>query len=815
MYVIKRDGSREEIKFDKITRRLTRQANKLEVEPILVAQEVIRGIYAGVTTVQLDELAAETAAFMTTIHPDYGIFAARIAATNLQKCTPKTFMDAMTLLHDAKHDKTGAAIPLIADDAFEVMKKHAVRLNNAIRDDRDLEYDFFGFQTLARSYMLKLRGRIMETPQYMLMRTAVGIHMDDIEAVIETYTLMSKRVFTHATPTLFNACTPKPQMSSCFLLTMKEDSINGIYDTLSLCAKISKYAGGIGLAVHDIRAKGSYIAGTNGNSNGLVPMLRVFDATARYVDQGGGKRKGSFAIYMEPWHADIEEFLDLKKNTGKEEARARDLFYALWTPDLFMKRVQANESWTLFCPHEAPGLNKVYGEAFEALYAKYEAEGRGRKTVRAQDLWAQILTAQIETGTPYMLYKDACNRKSNQQNLGTIQSSNLCCEIVQYSSPDEIAVCNLASINLTNFVHEREFDLKGLIQTTKIVVRNLNRVIDRNYYPVPEAERSNRRHRPIGVGVQGLADTFMKMGFPFESEEARTLNRDIFECIYYGACEASMELAKLEGPYETFPGSPMSRGILQFDMWEKKPNPRLGLDWEGLRARIVEHGVRNSLLVAPMPTATTSQILGQTEGCEALTSNIYSRRVLAGDFIVVNTHLVRHLIRLGLWSPAMKNLIIGHRGSIQAIADIPEAVKSLYKTVWEIKQLRVLELAADRGAFIDQSQSMNIYFEAPSLNRMSMMHMKGWELGLKTGMYYLRTKPAADAIQFTVDKSAMAQVPPAPAPVPPANIRQVSDSSQATTGSSEGEESATREEGGRVSHSPDGGEEQGCTSCGT
>ena len=659
----------------------------------------------------------------------------------------------MTRLRNATHPKTGEPTPLLSEEVHEIVLNNATKLDAAIVYDRDFEYDYFGFKTLERSYLLKIDGKPAERPQHMLMRVSVGIHKEDIDSAIETYDLMSRRVFTHATPTLFNAGTPRPQMSSCFLLTMKSDSIGGIYDTLSLCAKISKFAGGIGLSVHDIRAKGSYVAGTNGNSNGLVPMLRVFDATARYVDQGGGKRKGSFAIYLEPWHADVEEFLELKKNTGKEEHRARDLFYALWIPDLFMRRVEADGEWTLFCPNEAKGLSEVYGEEFEALYKKYCDAGLGRKTMRAQDLWFQILNSQIETGTPYMLYKDSCNRKSNQKNLGTIKSSNLCTEIIQYTSPEEVAVCNLASINLRYFVNGdgTAFDFEGLRQVTKVIVRNLNRVIDGNYYPVEEARTSNLRHRPVGVGVQGLADAFLQMRFPFESVEAKQLNRDIFETIYFGACESSMELAKRDGWYETFPGSPISQGIFQFDMWDQKPNPKLGWDWEGLRQNIMTHGVRNSLLVAPMPTASTSQILGNNEAFEPFTSNIYSRRVLAGDFVMVNQHLVRDLIKLGLWSQLVKNQIIAERGSVQNVKVIPDEIKALYKTVWEIKQRCVLDMAADRGAFIDQSQSLNIHLAEATIAKLTSTHFHAWKIGLKTGLYYLRTRPKADAIQFTLD----------------------------------------------------------------
>lgn len=736
-------------------------------DPTLVAQKVIQGVYPGVTTSQLDQLAAETAAYMSTIHPEYSTLAARISASNLHKSTTKSFSQTMHLLRFVKHPKTGEDAPLLSEQVYDIVMNNAAKLDAAIVHDRDFDYDFFGFKTLERSYLLKIDGKPAERPQHMLLRVAVGIHLEDVDSAIETYHLMSRKVFTHATPTLFNSGTPRPQMSSCFLLTMKDDSISGIYDTLTRCATISKYAGGIGLAVHNVRAKGSYVAGTNGNSNGLVPMLRVYDATARYVDQGGGKRKGSFAIYLEPWHADIEDFLELKKNNGKDQDRARDLFYALWIPDLFMRRVEANGEWSLFCPNEAKGMSEVYGEEFDALYAKYEATpGLARKTFRAQELWNQILASQIETGTPYMLYKDACNKKSNQKNLGTIKSSNLCTEIIQYTSPDEVAVCNLASINLRYFVDKEklQYDFDGLVSVTKVIVRNLNKVIDGNYYPVEEAKRSNFRHRPVGVGVQGLADAFIELRLPFESPEAKQLNRDIFETIYFAACTASMELAKVHGPYETFQGSPMSQGIFQFDMWDQKPNPRLGWDWDQLRRDVVEFGVRNSLLVAPMPTASTSQILGNNEAFEPFTSNIYSRRVLAGDFVLINQHLVKDLIKLNLWNVGIKNQIIAARGSVQHVREIPDDLKQLYKTVWEIKQRCVLDMSADRGAFIDQSQSLNIHLADATIGKLTATHFHGWKIGLKTGLYYLRTKPKADAIQFSLDSEAMEKAKQQPQP---------------------------------------------------
>jgi ribonucleoside-diphosphate reductase alpha subunit len=756
MLVIKRDGRRETVKFEKITARIEKLCYGLDMNYIdvpQIAQKVINGLYDGVTTEELDILAAETAASMTAKHPDYAILAARIAISNLHKTTCKSFFNTMKRLYLYEDPKTGENASLISKEVFEVVKKNAELLDSTIIHDRDFGFDYFGFKTLERSYLLKIDGKVVERPQHMIMRVAVGIHMNDIDAVIETYNLMSERWFTHATPTLFNAGTPKPQMSSCFLLTMKEDSIDGIYDTLKQCAKISQSAGGIGLAIHNIRATGSYIKGTNGTSNGIIPMLRVFNDTARYVDQGGGKRKGAFAIYLEPWHADIFEFLELKKNHGKEELRARDLFYALWIPDLFMKRVENDDVWSLFCPNEAPGLHECYGEEFEKLYEKYEREGRYRRQVRAQDLWFEILQSQIETGTPYMLYKDACNKKSNQKNLGTIKSSNLCTEIIEYTSPDEVAVCNLASLSLPKFVINGKFDHHKLYEVTKVVTRNLNKIIDVNYYPVPEAERSNKRHRPIGIGVQGLADTFLMLRMPFESEEARKLNEEIFETIYFAAVTASMELAKQYGPYETFKGSPMSKGIFQFDMWGVEPKSGRW-DWASLKKEVKQYGVRNSLLIAPMPTASTSQILGNNESFEPYTSNIYTRRVLSGEFIVVNKHLLKDLVKLGLWNENMKNKLIAENGSVQNIPEIPQHIKDLYKTVWEIKQRVLIDMAADRGPYICQSQSLNIYMQDVNFAKLTSMHFYAWKKGLKTGMYYLRTKAAADAIKFTVEKQA-------------------------------------------------------------
>lgn len=759
MLVQKRDGRLESVKFDKITARIEKLCyglNMKYVEPVEIAKRVINGIYDKVPTTVLDELAAQTAASLTTVHPDYAILAARIAISNLHKETSKSFSNTMKRLYEYIDPKTGENAGLIAKDVYEVIRKNAALLDSSIIYDRDYQYDYFGFKTLERSYLLRIDGKVAERPQHMLMRVAVGIHKDDIDAAIETYNLLSEKWFTHATPTLFNAGTPKPQLSSCFLLTMKEDSIDGIYDTLKQCAKISQSAGGIGLAIHNIRATGSYIKGTNGYSNGIIPMLKVFNDTARYIDQGGGKRKGAFAIYLEPWHADVMDFLQLRKNHGAEELRARDLFYALWISDLFMKRVEANETWSLFCPNEAPGLSECYGEEFERLYEKYESEGRARKVVKAQDLWFEILEAQIETGNPYILFKDAANKKSNQKNLGTIKSSNLCTEIMEYTSADEVAVCNLASLALPKYVNNGKFDHQRLYEVTKVVTRNLNKIIDINYYPVVEAERSNKRHRPIGIGVQGLADVFIMLRMPFDSEEARGLNKDIFETIYYAALEASMEIAKEKGPYETYQGSPISQGIFQFDMWGVKPSSGRW-DWEALRAKILEHGVRNSLLLAPMPTASTSQILGNNECFEPYTSNMYTRRVLSGEFVVVNKHLLNDLIELGLWDENMKNKLQAADGSVQNIKEIPDNIKEIYKTAWELKQKSILEMAADRGAFICQSQSLNVFVTEPNFGKLTSMHFYAWKLGLKTGMYYLRTQAASSAIKFTVDTNVLKQ----------------------------------------------------------
>ena len=761
MYVLKRDGRKEPIMFDKITARIKKLCygfNPL-VDPVRVAMRVIEGLYDGVTTSELDNLAAEIAATMTTTHPDYASLAARISVSNLHKNTLKSFSETMKDLYEYVNPITGKKAPLLSDEVYKVIKKNAEELDSKIIYNRDFGYDYFGFKTLERSYLLKINGQIVERPQHMLMRVSVGIHLDDLEAVIETYELMSKKYFTHATPTLFNSGTPKPQMSSCFLLTMQDDSIDGIYDTLKQTAKISQSAGGIGLSIHNIRSTGSYISGTNGTSNGIVPMLRVFNDTARYVDQGGGKRKGSFAIYIEPWHSDIFDFLDLKKNHGKEEMRARDLFYAMWVPDLFMKRVEENAEWTLMCPNECPGLYDCHGDEFDKLYLKYEKKSKGRKTIKARELWEKILESQIETGTPYMLYKDSANRKSNQKNLGTIRSSNLCTEILEYTSKDEIAVCNLASIALPMFVEDGEFNHKKLYDVTVRVTKNLNKVIDRNYYPVKEAENSNFRHRPIGLGVQGLADAFIELRMPFTSEKAKELNQDIFETLYFAALQASVEESKKDGPYKTYKGSPISKGEFQHNMWGIKDEELSGRwDWAKLRKDVLKHGVRNSLLVAPMPTASTSQILGNNECFEPYTSNLYTRRVLSGEFIIVNKHLLKDLVDLNLWNEDMKHELMRSNGSIQDIKQIPDELKELYKTVWEMSMKDIIDMARHRGYFIDQSQSLNLFMEGATMSKLTSMHFYGWKSGLKTGMYYLRTKSAVDAIKFTLEKKEKAEV---------------------------------------------------------
>lgn len=754
MQVIKRSGRRESVSFDKITARLRKLSYGLDphfVNMIEVSKKVIMGLYDGVTTVELDNLAAETAATMATIHPDYALLAARIAVSNLHKETEKSFSKVIDDLYKYVDPKTGDRAGLISDEIHKIVLKHRDRLDSALIFDRDFEFDYFGFKTLERSYLMRMNGKPVERPQHLFMRVSVGIHGEDIDAAIETYNLMSERWFIHATPTLFNAGTPKPQLSSCFLLSMTEDSIGGIFETLQRCALISQSAGGIGLSISNIRATGSYIKGTGGTSNGIIPMLRVFNDTARYVDQGGGKRKGAFAVYLEPWHADIYEFLDLKKNHGKEEMRARDLFYALWIPDLFMERVRDDKDWSLFDPNEAPGLYDVYGGKFEEMYHKFEQEGRARKVVKARDLWNSVLESQTETGTPYILYKDHANKKSNQQNLGTIRSSNLCTEIIEYTSKDEVAVCNLASIALPKFVKDKKFDYQQLYDITRVVTRNLNKVIDINYYPIPEAKNSNMRHRPIGLGVQGLADVFILLGMAFDSDEAKKVNSDIFETIYFAAMTESCAQAEIHGAYETFKGSPVSKGVFQFDMWNVKPGSGLW-DWESLRAKVQKVGVRNSLLLAPMPTASTSQILGNNECFEPYTSNLYTRRTLAGEHIVVNKHLMRDLVRLGMWNEEMREAIMAANGSVQGIEDIPAEVRAIYKTAYELSQKVILDMAADRGAYICQSQSLNLFMEAPTFSKLSSMHFYAWQKGLKTGMYYLRSKAATDPIKFTLSQ---------------------------------------------------------------
>lgn len=752
-YVIKRDGRKEEIKFDKITARLTKLATDLQVDCIDITRRIVHKVRSGIKTTEIDNLAADTAASLTTQHPDYTILAARIAISNLHKQTDPSFSSVIHKLYNYKDAKTGRKMPLISDQAYNLIMKHSTEIDSAIDDNADMKlFSYFGFKTLARSYLLKINGEIVERPQYLFMRTAIGIHGRDIPSALQTYKYMSQGYFIHASPTLFNACTPNQQLSSCFLLTMEADSIEGIYDTLKDCAVISKSAGGLGLAIHKIRAQGSYIAGTNGYSNGLLPMLRVYNSTMKYVDQGGNKRPGVLACYLEPWHADIFDFLSMKLPTGNSDQRNRDLFYGLWIPDLFMKRVeQQGGQWTLMCPHECPGLAEVYGKEFEELYTKYEREGRGRKTIPAVTLWLQILKSQAETGNPYMLYKDTCNFKSNQKNLGTIQCSNLCTEIIEYSSPTETAVCNLASIALNRFVIEPgKYDFELLHKITKIVTYNLNRVIDVTKYPTVKSEVSNIRHRPLGIGVQGLADAFLLMGYAFDSDQARQLNRLIFETIYHGALEASIELAQDHGHYYSYPGSPASQGLLQYDLW-KDVTPTKLWNWDKIKKDMKLYGLRNSLLVALMPTASTAQILGNNESIEPYTNNIYVRRVLSGEFQVVNSHLVRTLIKLNLWSKEMRETIIMNDGSIQSIESIPLEIRQLYRTVWEIPQKVLVDMAVDRGAFIDQSQSFNVHMAEPNSIKLTAMHFYGWRKGLKTGLYYLRTQAASKAIPFSID----------------------------------------------------------------
>jgi ribonucleoside-diphosphate reductase alpha chain len=754
MFVITRSGKREPVQFDKITHRISQLTYGLDpkyVDAMQIAKRTINGLFDGITTEELDNLSAEVSAYMTSVHPDYARLAGRIAVANLHRSTSDSFQETFDTLYNYKNEFTNESQPLLSQEIYNFAREYKDRISAEIAYSRDFEFDYFGFKTLEKSYLLKVNGKIVERPQHLFMRVALGVQVGNIEEAIKTYHLISEGWFTHASPTLFNAGTNKAQMSSCFLVAMKDDSIDGIYSTLRQTALISQSAGGIGLSIHNIRAKGSFIRGTNGTSNGIVPMLRVFNDTARYVDQGGGKRKGAFAIYLEPWHADIEDFLELRKNHGKEELRARDLFYALWINDLFMKRVETDADWTLMCPNKSPGLADCYGEKFEKLYEQYEKEGRGLKTIKARDLWFKVISSQIETGMPFMLYKDAANEKSNQKNLGTIKSSNLCTEIMQYTSEKEIAVCNLASIALPKFVENNNFDHKKLFEVTYQVTRNLNKIIDLNYYPVEEARYSNMKNRPIGIGVQGLADTFFKLRLSFDSADARRLNKEIFETIYYASLTASADLAKQDGHYDSYEGSPISKGLLQHDLWHIETSSRW--DWNSLRAKIKTYGVRNSLLMAPMPTASTSQILGNNECIEPVTSNIYTRRVLAGEFAMVNKHLVRDLIQLGLWNEEMKDRIIAHNGSVQYIPEIPADMKEIYRTVWEIKQKSILEMAADRGAFIDQSQSLNVHMEDTNFGKLSSLHFTAWKLGLKTGMYYLRTRPAVDAIKFTIKET--------------------------------------------------------------
>ena len=761
MNVVKRNGGLEPVSFDKVLTRIQTAAQGLEVNPTLIAQRTLLRIYDGVKTSELDELAAQLSISLMTTNLDYGTLAARIAISNHHKNTSDKFTDVVFELAQQPVEKTGEIVSNVSQELVDLCRQYGDHINAKIDYERDYLFDYFGFKTLEKlQYLLRnTKGKTLERPQHLIMRVSLALWgSKDLDQAFETYDLLSQKLFIHATPTNFNAGTPRQQLSSCFLIAMKSDSIVGIYDTLKDCAMISKHAGGIGLHIHNVRAKGSLIKGTNGTSNGIVPMLRNFNDTARYVDQGGGKRNGSFAIYLEPWHADVEDFLKLKLNTGSEEERCRDLFYALWIPDLFMERVEKNQPWTLFCPSEAPGLAEVYGDEFRALYEKYEKEGRGRKQIDAQKLWFKVLDSQIETGTPYLLYKDAANQKSNQKNLGTIKSSNLCTEVIEYSAPDETAVCNLASIALPSYVQNQTFDYDKLRQVVKVAVRNLNQVIDINYYPTPETKNSNMRHRPVGLGVQGLADVFALMRAPWESEEAAEINQRIFEHIYFAAVESSCEIAQGGTPYSTFEGSPMSKGIFQYDMWTTNGEPVVPLtkqdgtlDWDTLKATVKEYGVRNSLLVAPMPTASTSQILGFNECVEPFTSNIYTRRTLAGEFVVINKYLMRDLEKQGLWSEMMKQQIIARNGSIQGIDQIPEETQKLYKTSWEIKQKTLIDMAAARGSFICQSQSLNLFVADPNYAKLTSMHFYAWKKGLKTGLYYLRTRAPVMAQKFTID----------------------------------------------------------------
>ena len=765
MKVIKRNGTAEEVSFDKVLQRIRKAAKGLQVNADVLSQQVLSQIIDGVHTSELDELTAQVAASLCTNHPDWGVLSSRIAISNHHKQTKDSFSEVVLILANQTMPKTGEKTQIVSDELVAIVKAHGTEIDARIEYDRDYLFDYFGFKTLERSYLLKDTSmKIMERPQHLWMRVALALWSADLQRAFETYDLLSTKAFTHATPTLFNAGTPRQQLSSCFLLSMADDSIAGIYKTLGDCAAISKYAGGIGLHVHNVRARGSLIRGTNGQSNGLVPMLRVFNNTARYVDQGGGKRNGSFAVYLEPWHADVEDFLKMKLNTGSEEERARDLFYALWIPDLFMERVETDAMWTLFCPNEAPGLADVWGEKFNELYLRYEREGRGRKQVSAQKLWFSMLDSQMETGTPYILFKDACNRKSNQQNLGTIKSSNLCTEIIEYSSPTETAVCNLASLALPAFVvkdasGKPAYDYQALMKATRVAIRNLNRVININYYPTPETERSNMRHRPVGLGIQGLADVFAMLKLAWDDTAAEEVNQLIFEYMYYAAVDESAALAEVEGSYETFAGSPASQGRLQPDLWGITPitETRGTLDWAGLRAR-AGRGLRNSLLIAPMPTASTSQILGYNECFEPFTTNIYTRRTLAGEFVIVNKHLMRELMERGIWSEGLKQKIVAMNGSIQEIAEIPDEIKPIYKTSWELKQRTLIDMAAARGAFICQSQSLNLFVADPTYSKLTSMHFYSWKKGLKTGCYYLRTKAPVSAQKFTVDPRLLAAI---------------------------------------------------------
>jgi ribonucleoside-diphosphate reductase alpha subunit len=755
MHVLKRDGVIKIVSFDKILRRIKNigQEVGIKINYTQLAMKVIDQLYDKISTTKIDELTADQCASMSSIHHDYGTLSARIVVSNHHKNSESDFSFVCKSLYNYI-DKHGKNSPLISEDLYKVVEANADLINSRLDFNRDYLFDYFGFKTLERSYLMRINGKVVERPQHMWMRVSLGIHGADLESAFRTYDLMSQKYFTHATPTLFNSGTPRPQMSSCFLIAMEEDSIAGIYNTLKDCALISKWAGGIGLHIHNVRASNSHIRGTNGSSNGIVPMLRVFNNTAKYVDQGGGKRNGSFAIYMEPWHADIELFLDMRKNHGDEELKARDLFYALWVPDLFMERVKTDGTWTLMCPDECPGLADVCGDEFTTLYTKYEQSGKGRKTIKARDIWFKVLDAQMETGTPYLCYKDAANKKSNQQNLGVIKSSNLCSEIIEYSDENETAVCNLASIGLPTFVDAdtKTFDYKKLHEVAQVITKNLNKVIDVNYYPTEKTRVSNMRHRPIGIGVQGLADVFMLMDVPFHSDAAKEINQTIFETIYHGALTASADLAEKDGSYETYAGCPVSKGLLQYDMWNTEPKYSTNMfDWALLKSRIKAHGLRNSLLMAPMPTASTSQILGFNECFEPFTSNIYSRRTLAGEFVLTNKYLMRDLLEAGLWNTEMKNNIIANQGSVQHIEGLTQHIKDKYKTVWEIPMRHVIDMAADRGAYICQSQSLNLWMEDPNYNALTSMHFYAWSKGLKTGMYYLRRRAKHRAQQFTIE----------------------------------------------------------------